>query len=243
MEAKTLDKLQQLILDAQAVQEIDGVKYTAGNLHAIYQPVPETLLIESLDGMIDFIQNNRDGVKAEDLMIHVINHRQVCLYGRFNPETNGRTGYVMASLSEQFKPFPFNRYLDHEEFIIAMLTLFEPSPDQDAFIARVQAIKSKNDEKNHDNGVTMTKTQVQGLEADGMAQKEVVKLRPFRTFSEVPQAESQFIFRMKPGQLGGISLALFECDGGAWVNGVRSNIVRYLQESLKEIPAVIPIIA
>lgn len=55
-----------------------------------------------------------------------------------------------------------------------------------------------------------------------------VSLRPFRTFIEVDQPESRFIFRMREGG----RCAIFEADGGAWKLEAKKNIYNYLKEQL-----------
>lgn len=57
-----------------------------------------------------------------------------------------------------------------------------------------------------------------------------VTLAPYRTFPEVEQPESKFIFRMKEGP----TAALFEADGGAWRNTAILGIKEYLKEALKD---------
>ena len=57
-----------------------------------------------------------------------------------------------------------------------------------------------------------------------------VILRPYRTFPEVEQPASSFIFRMKEND--GVCCALFEADGGAWKNEAMRNIKEYLKENL-----------
>ena len=91
---------------------------------------------------------------------------------------------------------------------------------------------------------------------DGVSQKATVKtwlssksdaivpnpviLKPFRTFLEVDQPESAFIFRMKNGNYG-VQCALFEADGGAWKIEAMKNIKEYLQEELKEVEDLVVI--
>lgn len=58
-----------------------------------------------------------------------------------------------------------------------------------------------------------------------------VKLRPYRTFTEVEQPESEFVFRMKNYD-GSVGCAIFEADGGAWKNRAMKNIKEYLQYEL-----------
>ena len=57
-----------------------------------------------------------------------------------------------------------------------------------------------------------------------------VTLAPYRTFLEVEQPASKFIFRIKEGG----QLALFEADGGAWQHEAILNIKNYLIEQLKD---------
>jgi len=60
-----------------------------------------------------------------------------------------------------------------------------------------------------------------------------VTLRPYRTFSEVEQPASQFVFRMKTGG-SSPSCALFNADGGAWALEAIENIKRWLSDRLPE---------
>lgn len=57
-----------------------------------------------------------------------------------------------------------------------------------------------------------------------------VTLRPYRTFSEVEQPSSEFIFRIN--QLA--NMALFEADGGKWRLDAINNIANYLKEELAD---------
>ena len=63
-----------------------------------------------------------------------------------------------------------------------------------------------------------------------------VRLRPFRTFVEVEQPESAFVFRMRQDSDDGVECAVFEADGGAWKNAAMENIKKYLQLELSDLP-------
>lgn len=73
----------------------------------------------------------------------------------------------------------------------------------------------------------------------GIASKEQcivpnpVYLQPFRTFVEVDQPESAFVFRMRDDGRDGVQCAIFEADGGAWKNEAMENIKVYLQAQLE----------
>ncbi|OSB00487.1 hypothetical protein B2H85_13365, partial [Clostridium botulinum] len=58
-----------------------------------------------------------------------------------------------------------------------------------------------------------------------------VTLAPYRTFPEIEQPLSRFIFRMQQGP----SAAIYEADGGAWRNQAMQRIKAYLEEELKGI--------
>ena len=58
--------------------------------------------------------------------------------------------------------------------------------------------------------------------------RPVVKLRPYRTFLEVEQPESDFLIRIREGG----EIGFFEADGGAWKLFARSIIKSKLEDLL-----------
>ncbi|EPI21454.1 hypothetical protein D352_02015, partial [Enterococcus faecium LA4B-2] len=83
-----------------------------------------------------------------------------------------------------------------------------------------------------DNGVSQTVTVKEG--AATLTKAEVpspAELRPYRTFLEVEQPSSPFVFRIdKHGDC-----ALFEADGGIWKHVAMSNIREFLVNELQEL--------
>lgn len=83
-----------------------------------------------------------------------------------------------------------------------------------------------------DNGISQTVTVKEG--AATLMQAEVpspAELRPYRTFLEVEQPSSPFVFRIN--RLG--ECALFEADGGIWKHEAMENVSQYLVNELKEL--------
>ena len=66
----------------------------------------------------------------------------------------------------------------------------------------------------------------------------IVNLAPFRTFAEVDQPISKFLFRMRR-EGNHVSAALFEADGGAWRLEAMKNIAEYLGFNLPKDVVVI----
>ena len=60
-----------------------------------------------------------------------------------------------------------------------------------------------------------------------------VKLRPYRTFAEIEQPQSSYVFRIQDGDHGP-SFKLVEADGGLWKNAVMKKIKEYLEFELSE---------
>ena len=71
----------------------------------------------------------------------------------------------------------------------------------------------------------------------GIASKSVsilpnpVTLRPFRTFTEVEQPASDFIFRCRQ-QDGAMSFSLTSADGGAWRAEAMQNIKDFMEKAV-----------
>ena len=66
-----------------------------------------------------------------------------------------------------------------------------------------------------------------------------VKLRPYRTFAEIEQPESSYVFRIMDTDRGP-AFKLVEADGGLWKNGTMQKIKEYLEYELSEETGEIP---
>lgn len=63
-----------------------------------------------------------------------------------------------------------------------------------------------------------------------------VRLIPYRTFLEVEQPESEFVFRITEGRGGVPFFKLVAADGGRWEAVAVDNVKSYLVEALADIP-------
>lgn len=80
-----------------------------------------------------------------------------------------------------------------------------------------------------DNGVTQTVEARKGVALMGNVQvKPRVTLKPFRTFLEVEQPESEFILRLNDSG----EINLIGADGGAWKLEAVRNIAAYFEGKL-----------
>lgn len=86
-----------------------------------------------------------------------------------------------------------------------------------------------------DDGVTQKTTIKQGIasKADVLVPNPVT-LTPYRTFLEVEQPSSEFVFRIKDNG-GAPAFMLVEAEGGLWRAEAMQNIKEYLAKALEDI--------
>ena len=110
-----------------------------------------------------------------------------------------------------------------------MQSLFIGNDDSDILLQFASAIKIEKAAELVDNGVSQITTIKNGVSSRVQAKApNPVTLKPYRTFFEVDQPESKFVFRINdtPG------CALFEADGGIWRAAAKTNIAEYLHNNL-----------
>ncbi|MED2748846.1 hypothetical protein P4307_32370, partial [Brevibacillus porteri] len=125
----------------------------------------------------------------------------------------------------------FERYHDVENFNISLQSAFVPNSDRDLMLKLVGNVKEEAVNTIGDDGVSQSVVAKMGVATVGNVKvPNPVLLKPYRTFVEVEQPESNFIFRMRKGP----ECALFEADGGAWKLEAIDNIKEYLTAELAE---------
>jgi len=152
---------------------------------------------------------------------------------RLNPETMSRKFFIGAECRAQGS-FPFQDWMDVETFLIKLRSLFKDTPGRKELLEFTARITSGTSVDLQDDGVSQQVTVKQGvsgaLKASATA-PSVVTLAPFRTFREIEQPASEFIFRIK--SVGDkVVCALFEADGGAWEIDALKKIDAWLTERL-----------
>lgn len=187
----------------------------------------DPLEINTLSGFVNYIEANLERTRTP-LIVHIKNEKEVFLKGLLEVDGSRENLAVARAIVPEFN---FNRFLDMEEFNIAMQSKFVNTEDRKVILQVVGNVAEKNIKNTGDDGVSQAVTVNMSIatKSDVKVPNPVV-LAPYRTFLEVDQPESQFIFRMTDGPRG----AIFEADGGAWRNQAIVNIREYLKEALSE---------
>ncbi len=216
------------------VLEINGETYSDKGLHRIcHNPKAQAIELTTLTSLVEYI---RAGIDTMDdkMIVHVSSPECVRLYSMLDLD---RVREYIVEVSAQIPEFRYGRYMDHESFLIALQSKFIPNDDRDLLMRFTGTVENGTVAQYGDDGVTQKATIKTGIASKGEAVvPNPVKLRPFRTFIEVEQPESAFVFRMRQDSDDGVECAIFEADGGAWKNAAMKNIKEYLQFELGDLP-------
>lgn len=208
------------------IEKVGNQVYSTQELYEVPEPTPSTIQIRSLSGLVEYLQSKFDGDK--ELMIHVESPTQVSVFSSFNRDAKRE---FLIKANAMIPTFDFDRWYDAEAFNIKLQSVFVKNEDRDIMLQVVGNIREEEVKTIGDDGVSQAVSAKVGIATVATVQvPNPVVLKPYRTFVEVDQPESEFIFRMKNGP----SCSLFEADGGAWKIAAMQNIKEYLHNSLEE---------
>ncbi|MGD6993969.1 hypothetical protein [Sutcliffiella horikoshii] len=205
---------------------IDGQVFTTQKMHLVPESTATSIHVRSLSGLVEYLQSDFD--TEDPLMIHVISPTEVVVFDTLNRDFN-RNELIKATA--MIPSITFDRWYDAEDFNIKLQSVFVKNDDRDVMLKVVGNIKEEAVNTVGDDGVSQSVVAKTGVASVGnVLVPNPVLLKPYRTFVEVDQPASDFIFRMKSGP----SCALFEADGGAWKVQAMKNIKDYLQIALEK---------
>lgn len=208
---------------------LDQGTFTKASLSRVKEAKASVLTVSTLTGLVDYIKSDLDK-QPEKLLIQVISPREVALYSPLNADRE-REQYISA---EAILPdnVVYDRFIGTEQFNIMLQSAFVDVGTKSALLKYTGLIQDEAVKTTGDDGVSQQVTVKTGVASVGQAiVPNPVELAPYRTFPEVEQPISKFIFRMQEGPRA----ALYEADGGAWRNKAILSIKEYLQEELKEL--------
>lgn len=193
---------------------------------------PDTLPLHSLDALVKLVRT--EASKAENpLYITIPDHLTVRCFGQPQPDARFfRQVYYEARATDV--PGFRDGFREQEKAIIELRSRFAPGEGVDYLLDLLSRISKDSGVATTDNGVSQTVEARQGIALKATVQlRPRVPLRPFRTFQEVEQPESEFLLRMdEEGNIG-----LFEADGGMWKLTARQTVKAFLEAKLADLVA------
>jgi hypothetical protein len=214
--------------------EKDGRSYSTVDLQSIREPRPNPIQLHTLNGLVDYMIL-LDEAKKEHSFITVDSYYSVMVRSGLSAQWKDRDIYVeiKQNLSEQFR---FGYQMDVEEFVVQLQSRFVETEMQRALLKLVGNLASEEVSTVTDDGISQQCVARSGIaKLSKQTIEPIIELEPYRTFREIPQPASKFLFRMQKGRENGLpTCALFEADGGAWQLEAIHSIKEYLDRSLPD---------
>jgi hypothetical protein len=195
----------------------------------IRDPLCETVRMNTLTGLIDFVKDVRN---PQPQMILIKDESIVQALGEIREPWRAREAIALAHWPEEDQ-FPYGSYKDIEEFIIKLGTRFVRTEELKKLMDVVSHVTGDLVTTAEDDGVAQTVTVKDAVgRLSDKEQKPIWKLRPYRTFRELMQPECDMLlrFQRKKGELPRV--ALFDADGGTWRIGATYAIREFLKASI-----------
>lgn len=193
----------------------------------------EPIYMSTLTSLVDYIKGDIDSFPGK-MIIQVESPETVRLFSQLNEQRNREE---LVTINARVPEFGFNSFMSQDKFIIALQSKFidDPESDRELILKFAGTVESGTLAEYGDDGVTQKATIKTGIASKGDAiVPNPVSLRPYRTFFEVEQPKSEFIFRMEQDKYEGIKCGIFEADGGAWKIEATREIKEYLQFELSQ---------
>lgn len=213
----------------KVIETVQGT-FSDKDLYRIENKLADTIVLLSLSGLAEMIKQEINEYNLP-LFVRATSAERVHVFGAIRDDMQREMPYTAIA---KFIGFDYDRYMSIENMIIGLKSRFAPTEDRDYLVKLLGNITDQQSVQTKDDGITQSATIKSGIQLVGEQRiKPIVSLKPYRTFLEVEQPESDFLIRLKDG-----SAALFEADGGAWEREAVKNVADKLRELLEDVPNV-----
>ena len=224
-------------LDKPEIHNAGELEYTNRPLTLITPPAKARFQCSTLQALADLV----DSVKSGDVVAHITSPTEVQLVDADCDAWGRRHLFAEAEFPDGIAKFPFGSWLSPEDFIIKAQSCFQRvkvenddgtmAQDLDYVLKCASDIRAESTVANKDDGLAQRVAMQAGVLMAETVLKPRVNLAPFRTFAEIDQVISLFIFRAK-FEGSNVKLALFEADGGRWRLAAVAAIKSWLEGKL-----------
>lgn len=188
----------------------------------------EPLNARTLSSLVEYIADCGDEFKGRKMIVHVVGPGEVRLLSGLDADRERETLFVTKA---ECSGFMYDHWYDQERFMIELQAGFQANEDLQMVMKAAGNIERKNNQTFSDDGVTQVATMTVGV----AAKKDVivpnpVELVPYRTFQEISQPASRFVFRIGDGDAP--CFKIVEAEGGIWKHEAIRSIKEYLVKEL-----------
>ncbi len=190
---------------------------------------PECIELSSLDALVAFVKT--EAVRKHlRVYITIPDPMTVKCFTEPCDELRKDRIYLYTAVATDVPGWGEKVSLPFEEALIALRTRFQPTNDTDYALKLLSDITTGSKVTYNDNGVATSVVTKKGIDLQSNAAiRPIINLRPYRTFQEVKQPESQFLIRINER-----NITFIEADGGMWKLAARSTVKEYLLKALED---------
>ena len=188
---------------------------------------PECITVSGLDGVCKLIRTEMEKVGVT-ILVQAKSYKTVEVMTTYLPDFSRNALYR----AEADVPGLRTGFRDRETALIELRSLFIPNDGTAYLLDLLSRITDEKSVSSKDNGVTQVVEARQGVALNAVVEvKPRVLLRPFRSFLEVEQPESEFLLRVDADK----GIGFFEADGGVWRLEAKRNIADYFARNLADL--------
>lgn len=214
------------------VETINGKIYCNKNLVRYgKEDLASSLDVNTLSAMVDYIKGMPEELR-EKMVLHIISPTHVKLFSGLLDEK--RREHLIESVAI-VNEFQFDKYYDQERFLIELQANFATNEDLETLLQVSGNIQAGTTASYSDDGISQKTTIKSGVQRADVIVPNPVKLIPYRTFQEVEQPSSLYVFRIRDDG-GDPKFKLVEADNGLWKNAAMKKIKEYFEYELAETP-------
>ena len=220
------------------IEELDNghflIVFSNGNVKEFTPSIdrPQEIGLDSLDALVKMVKFEALPYLNGTSPLYIMVPKPTKVICFASPDRNDacfRQYFYTASATDI--PGFTDGYRDHESAIIQLRSKFVPNEGTEYLLDLLSRISEDSSVTSTDNGVSQVVEVRKGVSLlNKVTVKPRVLLRPYRTFHEVEQPESEFLLRVGEGA----KVGLFEADGGMWKLQARNTVKAFLEESLAD---------
>ena len=188
---------------------------------------PDCISVSGLDSICKLIRTELEKV-GTTIMVQVKSNDTVEVMTTYLSDFSRNTLYRAKADAPGLR----TGFRGREVALIELRSLCIPNEGTAYLLDLLSRMTNENSVSTNDNGVTQTVEARQGVALNALIEiKPRVMLRPFRTFLEVEQPESEFLLRVDPDE----GIGFFEADGGIWKLEAKKNIADYFLKNMGDL--------
>ena len=215
---------------APKTYEVNGKTFASKGLSLVEAPAtsPREIEVNGLDSVCKLVRHEAERIGMR-LFVQIKSYREVEVFSTYGKEF--RRFYLYKCVADT-PSITMDRFMAYEKAVIELRSLYIPNDDTGYLLGLLSSISKESKVTSSDNGVTQKVEAKAGIALNTMVEiKPRVSLRPFRTFIEVEQPESEFLLRIdNDGCVG-----LFPADGGVWKLEASRNVAGYFEKELEDL--------